>query len=103
VSGNFALGVAIVIAIVFLAWAMWPLVRRDAPASERGQRDVFSDALLTEKHYVYASILDLDADFKVGKLDAAEHQRLREELFREAARLLAQLDEIDSSAAARRA
>lgn len=89
---------AVIVALAFLAWVSWPLLRRDAPPSDRTPRELFTDALETEKHYVYASILDLDADFKAGKIDASEHQRLREALLGEAARLLTQLDELDSTA-----
>ncbi|MBI1853725.1 MAG: hypothetical protein HYR85_25600 [Planctomycetes bacterium] len=89
---------ALIAAVAFLVWVSWPLLRRDAPPSDRTPRELFMDALETEKHYVYASILDLDADFKAGKIDSSEHQRLREALLGEAARLLTQLDELESTA-----
>jgi hypothetical protein len=88
--------VLVAVGIATLGYLAWPFVRRNAPPSLRTQQDVFADALETEKYYVYRSILDLDTDFKAGKIDAAEHHRLREGLMAEAARLLAQIDGVQT-------
>ena len=95
--------ILIALGAVILAFVLWPFLRRTPPPRLKSQQDSFSDALETEKHYVYRSVVDLDADFRAGKIDAAEYQRLREALLKEAARLLAQLDEVQSPALAKKA
>ncbi len=86
-----AIGIAVLVALA------WPFFRREAPQGARSQNDLYSDALETEKHYVYASIVDHDSDFKAGKLEEREYLRLREVLLKDAARLLAQIDELGAS------
>ena len=50
--------------------------------------------LLLRKEVIYASIRDLDFDYRMGKLPEEEHQRLVGEYKREAASVLAAIDRL---------
>jgi hypothetical protein len=91
-----ALAAAVLVGITVTAYVVWPLLRREPPPAESSRRETFADALETEKHYVYASIVDLDTDLQSGKIEESEYRRLREGLIQEAARLLAQIDEVEA-------
>ena len=48
--------------------------------------------LFQEREQSYAALADLDEDYETGKLSEADYQELREELLREAARVIMALE-----------
>jgi len=87
-----------VAAYVFLALAVMsyvfiPLFRPQKRLDEQSRQADRRRQLLEERERVYASIRDLDFDFRTGKLEEADHKSARAELTAAAVTVLKQLDE----------
>ena len=81
-------GVALLAAA--LAWALaTPLLGRE-DALDDGDDEEAIPATTRERSFLYEAIRDLEHDFETGKISAEDHERLRDDLRRRAAALLAQ-------------
>jgi hypothetical protein len=91
--------ISLLIAVVAVAFVAAPFFLMTRRASEPAVKDPdASDALadlLAEKETVYASIQELDFDFKSGKLSAGDHLMLRGRQEEYAATILKRIDDLE--------
>jgi hypothetical protein len=87
-----------VVAVAFVTAPFFLLTRRSSEpaAKDPDASDALAD-LLSEKETVYASIQELDFDFKSGKLSAEDHQMLRTRQEEHAATVLKRIDELEGA------
>lgn len=76
-------------------WVLLPLWRGATTLEHVDPRVV---ALLARRESILASIRDVDADLVAGRLDAAAHATMRDDLVRVGANVLAALDAIEADA-----
>jgi hypothetical protein len=99
--------ISLLIAMAAVAFVSAPFFLTTRRSSEPAAKDPdASDALadlLAEKETVYASIQELDFDFKSGKLSVQDHQMLRTRQEEHAATILKRIDELDGTSRQREA
>lgn len=85
-----------VVAVAFVAAPFFLTIRRpsEPAAKDPDGSDAIAD-LLAEKEIVYASIQELDFDFKSGKLSIEDHEMLRRRQEEHAATILKRIDELE--------
>ncbi len=92
--------VAIVLLAAVFAVLAYPLYQ-SRPQLEFANAGTLND-LLAQRDGVYATLRDLDLDYQLGKLDAADYQARRERYLARASVLLQQLDALRGADAAHR-
>lgn len=80
-----------------LAAVCVPLFRREQTLESAILEETQWDLLQRKKEVLLGNIQDLDFEFKCGKLSDADYQKVRSEMMREAADVLAEIDRIESS------
>jgi len=85
-----------VAAVAFVAAPFFLMTRRSSETAAKNPdaSDAMAD-ILAEKETVYASIQELDFDFKSGKLSTEDHQMLRRRQEEHAASILKRIDELE--------
>ncbi len=89
---------ALLVSLAALFYVIGPLVAKQPPLLQV-EDDRFAD-LLARKDSALRAIKELEFDHQVGKIDAADYQRLNERLRRQAITLLQQLEQITPLSAA---
>ena len=89
---NAALIAAALLAIASFVYVFAPVRSRQAIHGERKTR---LDYLLERKEVVYENLRDLNFEFKAGKFPDADYQAMRTSLEEEAARVLAEISELE--------
>src|SRR5437588_11770939 len=74
-----------------------PLFRKDDSLESAIIEETEWDLLQRKKEVVLGNIQDLDFEYKCGKLSEEDYQHVRAEMTAEAAAVLHQIDEIESS------
>ena len=74
-----------------------PLFRKDDTLESAIIEETEWDLLQRKKEIILGNIQDLDFEYKCGKLSDEDYQKVRSELNTEAALVLAQIDQIESS------
>jgi hypothetical protein len=74
-----------------------PLFRKDDTLESTIVEETEWDLLQRKKEVVLGNIQDLDFEFKCGKLSAEDYEKVRAEMAAEAALVLEQIDNIESS------
>ncbi|HEX2259559.1 MAG TPA: hypothetical protein VHJ40_07435 [Actinomycetota bacterium] len=77
------------VAFALAAWIALPLLTRGTPDAVGPQLTPGTGATVEEKHSIYRSILDLELDHSLGKLDQDEYLRMRSESEAEALAVIA--------------
>ncbi len=95
-----ALLIVLAIAAVLTIWIVVPLTRLSKGADQSFDPEV--DALIDEKNAVLRSIVDLEADARVGKVSGEDALVMRSEQELAAARILRRLDQSGEQASALR-
>ena len=72
-----------------------PLARRWSYRVHGQENGDDTERLSLQKEMLYGAIRDLDFDFQTGKVDQKDYAELRQQLEREAAQILRQLDAAD--------
>jgi hypothetical protein len=72
-----------------------PFARRWAYRVHSHEHGDDTERLSLQKEMLYGAIRDLDFDFQTGKVDQKDYAELRQQLEREAAQILRQLDAVD--------
>ena len=84
------------LALGVLAYMISPMLdgsgRRPGFARSAGFAGSRRDDLLKKKDFIYSSIRELNIDYNMGKLAAADHEALRQEYMKEASDVLDELD-----------
>ncbi|MCY3711666.1 MAG: zinc ribbon domain-containing protein [Gemmatimonadetes bacterium] len=84
------------LALGVLAYMISPMLdgsgRRPGIARSAGFAGSRRDDLLKKKDFIYSSIRELNIDYNMGKLAAADHEALRQEYMKEASDVLDELD-----------
>ena len=75
-----------------------PLFRKEHTVESAIIEETEWDLLLRKKEVVLANIQDLDFEYKCGKLSEEDYNRIRSEMSSEAAVVLQEIDQIESSA-----
>lgn len=83
---------ALLVSLAALFYVIGPLVAKQPPLLQV-EDDRFAD-LLARKDSALRAIKELEFDHQVGKIDAADYQRLNDRLRRQAITLLQQLEQI---------
>ncbi|MBI4571810.1 MAG: hypothetical protein HY713_00805 [candidate division NC10 bacterium] len=93
-----SLGIAVLV-VAFVAAPFFLLSGRSSEPAPKDPEapDVLRD-LLAEKETIYATIQELDFDFKSGKLSVEDHQDLRRRQETHAAAVLRRIDELQQTA-----
>jgi hypothetical protein len=94
------IGEALVLGLLLVAAALYvtpPLLGREALVVAGDERSRRRAELETRRDETYAALKEADLDLRTGKLDEADHGRLRESLLAEAAALLRELDALESA------
>jgi len=94
-----AIILALVIAVLVVAFVAAPFFVGAAPSSADDDVPERLRDLLAEKETLYAAIQELDFDLKSGKLSGKDHQALRERQETLAAAVLQQIDELQARTA----
>jgi hypothetical protein len=83
--------------LALAAWILLPVVRRDSgpPEVAGTMRPERTTDLLEAKHSLYRSILDLDLDHELGRVEEADYQRMRSQSVAEAHELIVALEGSD--------
>lgn len=89
---------ALLVSLAALFYVIGPLVAKQPPLLQV-EDDRLSD-LLARKDSALRAIKELEFDHQVGKIDAADYQRLNDRLRRQAITLLQQLEQITPLSAA---
>lgn len=79
------------IAVALAAWVLQPLFAGSVAQAARAD-DPELDDLMESKGSVYRTIIDLEMDYKMGKLERAEYERMRSESKVEALDLIRRID-----------
>ena len=93
------IGEALVLGLLLVAAALLvapPLLGRETLVVAGDERSRRRAELETRRDETYAALKEADLDLRTGKLDEADHGRLREGLLAEAAGLLRELDGLES-------
>lgn len=93
-----AFAIAAVVALAALAWVAWPLLRR-GPAPIMVEDDRLTE-LLGRKDATLKAIKDLEFDYQVGKLSAADYQVYDQRLRSQAMSLMRQIEQLAPQSAA---
>jgi hypothetical protein len=97
-SAAAAIAVALLVGVAVVAVA-WPFLapERGRPEDRLSEADRHRIDLLERRDATYAALRDLEQDHRTGKVTGDDFRAEREELRREAATLLRELDQLDSS------
>lgn len=87
------------IALAFGVWIARPLLGRRRSLPSESAQDRRTADLMEEKQSVYRSILDLEMDHDMGKIDEDDYRQLRQQSKAEALGILHQLGTEDSAEA----
>ncbi|MBI4481557.1 MAG: zinc ribbon domain-containing protein [Acidobacteria bacterium] len=87
---------AVALLIGLGAFVAAPMVRRSPPV-EPGQ-NLKLENLLDRKEEIYAAIKDVEYDFHMAKVSEIDYQQMKNKLYDEAGRVLAELDRLQSRA-----
>lgn len=79
------------LALVLAFWVLRPVFAGRGPRPDTGGDPALED-LVERKGSVYRTILDLEMDFKMGKLDRVQYERLRNESKAEALELIRRIE-----------
>ncbi len=82
--------VAVAAIVAAVALVAWPFLKPEPTVDGEAER---REQLELAKQVKYREIRDLELDYKAGKLERNDWQRLDQDLRREALAILAQLDE----------
>ena len=74
-----------------------PLFRKDASLESAIIEETEWDLLQRKKEVILGNIQDLDFEHKCGKLSDEDHQRIRNEMSAEAAKVLQEIEHIESA------
>jgi hypothetical protein len=96
-SAAAAIAVAVLVGVAVVAVA-WPFLSPDRgrPEDRLSERDRRRIELLERRDATYAALRDLEQDHRTGKVVGDDYAAEREELRREAASVLRELDALDS-------
>jgi hypothetical protein len=93
-------GWALIIGIALFLYLCQPFLRRQTQSIEdSGSNQVFDrfSDLHEERERSYTALAELDFDYDCGKLSEGDYLKLRSDLLKETAVILAQLDQISAS------
>ena len=86
-----------ILSSAILAAVCIPLFRKDDTLESAIIEETEWDLLQRKKEVVLGNIQDLDFEYKCGKLSAEDYQQIRSEMGSEAALVLQEIDNIESS------
>jgi hypothetical protein len=97
-SAAAAIAVALLVGVAVVAVA-WPFLspERGRPEDRLSEADRRRIDLLERRDATYAALRDLEQDHRTGKVTGDDYTAEREELRREAASVLRELDQLDST------
>lgn len=96
-SSSIVFGIGL--AMLLLAYVAVPFRRQGIRSPEGRHSGRLSS--VEQKAAIYAAIREIDTDVQLGKLEAADHQYLRQRYLEEAAAVLRQLDSMSDDGVAR--
>lgn len=85
------------LAVAMVVWILQPLFSGASPAPEGTAGDAELDDLMEAKGSVYRTIIDMEMDFKMGKLERSQYERMRSESKAEALELIRKIDAADGA------
>jgi len=90
----------VVLTIVSVGFALWPVLTRQNLAYSTSPSDTPLGRLALRKEILLSNIADLDFEFAMGKLAQDDYESLRETLKRQAALVIEQMDVLQRRPAA---